>query len=245
MPQYAPDLTDYLAKIGEDKPTDALKDPELLQRALSKEAPIALVGKVAQALEDVDQHPAVTSLSEYERGRVMSALGRKQDSVTLYRQALESCTDPEARGQILVNLANDVDTPTEKEQLLRQAVEEGYNEALVHLGMFLDHNGHTKEALQLLLDSVRKGVGLGIPTIGQIYYKTKRGQELKTALAEVLALAQEAGIEDAANAPFDQFDSQALARSKMTNRFPNLLAISRPIRQAIGRMLDWKEAEAR
>lgn len=257
MPSYEKDLIDYLASTGKRSPTKALKNPVLLQRCLSGKAPMALVAKVANALReqlynivgielnpsrmDVANHPAVTGLSNYEKGRVMSALDRKEDSVPLYKQALETCTDPETRGLILVNLANDVAAPKEKEQLFRQAIQEGYTEALVHLGMFLEHSGRTEEALKSLLESVQEGVSLGLPVIGRILLETKSGKELESAIAEVIALAQKAGIEDPANAPFDQLDAQTLARSK-EGHLPNLLAMGRIARRKNRRMLDLESA---
>lgn len=224
MPKYAPDLTEYLASICEDAPTEALANPDLLRRALSVDAPIGLVAKVAEALENIDTNPVVGALTLYERGRIMSALGRREESILLYKLALESCTDPKRRGQILVNLANDVESPEEKLQLLRQAVDEGDNEALAHLGMFLNQIGQTEMALNILLASVRKGVSLGIPLIGEMYFKTKSGEELVAALHELYDMAKAAGIEDPVEAPFQQWGSQTVAQSSKTGRIINILA---------------------
>lgn len=238
MPEFAPDLTEYLAEIGEDKPTKALEDPELLRRSLSSEAPPVLVGKVAQALGgDIDRYLASVEFTAYERGRVMSVLGRKEHAVDLYRQVLESSQDSEVRGFALINMANDVGSPGEREKLLWQAVDEGNAEAVVHLAMFLDKNGNTEAALCLLMDGVRRGVDIAIPVIGQIYCGTKSGERLDAAMTELLIVAEKAGIEDVTVAPFDKVDSQSIARSRETGRCPNLLAHGRAMRGIIGRVL--------
>lgn len=236
MPKYAPDLTDYLTKLGEGQPTEALEGPELLRRSLSSEAPITLVGRVAQALENVDEHPVIADLSGYEHGRVLRALGRKEEAVEAYRAALETCTDRETRWCIMMNLANDVDSDEERETLLGTAILEGSTEALAHMGLLLDQSGETETAEEFLLEAIRKGVGLALPLLGQIYMRTKKGDHLRSALEELMELAQSAGIEDAGDAPFDQLDNQTLVRTP-DGVLHNLLAKTRPMREMVARSL--------
>jgi len=232
MPKYAQDLTDYLANIGDQEPTEALGDIDLLSRSLSMVSPLALVGKVAEALEDVDNHPAVITLSLYEKGRVMSALDRRKESVVFYREALEICKDPDLRGFILINLAVDVPDRKEAENILRQAIEEGHNEALVHLGNLLYRRGETEEAIELLLQSICNGVSLGLPILGEIYALTKEGDDLEDALWDMITLAKAAGIEDPVHKPFEQLDAQTFGRAK-DGSVINLISKSQPIRDII------------
>ncbi len=236
MPKYAEDLTAYLEKIGENPPTAALEDPALLKRALSQESPISLVAKVAEQLEDVDNHPAITELTAYERGRIMSTLGRKEDAIALYKEALETCEDPELKGLISVNLSNDLDgsDPTQREELYRSAMECGNDEVRANFGMFLHQNGRTQEAIAILIEGIKKGVEFCMPVLGQIYVQTMKGEDLDKAMLEIITLAQKAGIKDPANAGFDQLDYQTLARSKDGKTF-NIFAVLGPLRRATDR----------
>ena len=213
MPQYAPDLTAYLYQFESRKPTAVLQDPVLLQRALSKESPIGLVASVAKSLENKEEHPAITALSTYEKGRVMSATGQHEDATRLYKEALAACTDPQIRGQILVNLAGDATSATEKIGFLQQAIKEGHDEAYAHLGIFYHTSGDANLAMSFLLTSVEKGVTIGIPTISELICRTKRGNELETAFTELMAKAHQAGIEDPIDAPFIEEDLQNIPRS--------------------------------
>lgn len=222
MPEYAPDLTDYAATIGHILPEEAAEDKAFLRRCLSKESPISLVGLVAHALKDADKHPVLEELSLFERGRVMTALGRARDAEQFYRDALESA-DPETRKLILVNLANEVQSPEEKESLLRQAISEGYDEALVHLGLFLFQQGKTAEAEHILLESVRKGVNMGISLLVRIYYETKERGEFASAIIELFTAAQEAGISDM-DLSFARLLEQALVTDEESGQPVNALA---------------------
>ena len=237
MPEYAKDLMDYLERIGEDKPTKALNNPVMLRRALSKESPIALVGIVAQSLEDAANHPAVKELTEFERARVMSTLGRKSDAIALYKSAFKSSSDSVTRGVILINQANDEDDPCKREELLRKAIdEEKYNEALVHLGLFLEQNGRVDEAIQVLKESIKRGIILGIPVLGMLYYRiSKNPEEDEEINLELIELARQGGIEDDFDFPFDKFDSQTILRS-VDGKVLNMLGLSKPVREKLSKV---------
>ena len=233
MPKYAEDLIAYLERIEQGPPTAALEDPDLLKRALSQKSPISLVAKIAEHLEDVDTHPVIAELTAYERGRIMSALGRKEDAIALYKEAIETCEDPELIGLISVNLSNDLtgSDPVKREELLRSAIDLGNDEAMVNLGMFLFQNNRTQEAVAILIEGLKKGVELCIPNLGQIYMQTMEGEELDKAMIEIITLAQKAGIKDPVNAGFEQLDYQALAQTKDGKSF-NIAAVLGPLRRA-------------
>lgn len=233
MPQYAPDLMDYLREIGDRPPTEILENPDLLRRALSNEAPFGLVSIVAQALENVDQHPVVTGLSTYERGRVMSALGRRKEAADIYRQALETCTDIKIRGLIMTNLANDVSDPKEKEALLRLAIErEHYDDALVPLGMFLYYGKEQrKEGLEVLAKGVSRGVRLGVPVMARIICATERYEDLYGALDSLInALAKKNGI----RCRVDTEIANTLDRRQMMNYRTSILNLLIELARASG-----------
>lgn len=201
MPRYAPDLIDYLMGIGDEAPTKILRDLALLRRSLSRESPMGLVAKVARSLEETlgnaNSHPTITELSAYERGRIMSALGHKEKAADMYRKALETCKDPETRGMILVNLANDTDDPKEKEALLRRAIDqEHYYEALAHLGMLLERTGRGEEAFEALLESVSRGISLGIPMLATIVYKMNEREEFNAVFNALMRALTNDGAQD-------------------------------------------------
>lgn len=197
----------YLEEVGEEKPTKALEDPVLLRRCLSQESPPALVAIVARNAETerIDTG-IIDTLSDFEQGRIHSVLGDKKGALTLYRTALATCSNPATRGLILINLAQDTPDPAEQEELLEQAIDGGCDEAFVHLGMLLDKQGRTGEAIECLETSVKKGIGFGVTMLAAIHCVTKKGDDLAAALAGLVELARAAGIEDAltANAPTEQ-----------------------------------------
>lgn len=234
MPQYAPDLVDYLEELGEDGvPTKALSDPALLQRCLSREAPIVLVGRVAAGLEDVDSHPDIHALSTYERGRVMSALDRREDAVALYEEALAEDSDDETRGYLLVNLGNEVESPY-KEALFHLAIAEGHHQAFLSLGMFFWKQGSNDRAIQALTEGVRSGVAECVPLLGEIFVRVYGNDSdgLGRALTVLYALARESGIPDVVETPFDQFATRLLVRPDAGEKPLNVVALQRPLLRA-------------
>jgi hypothetical protein len=234
MPKYAPDLTEYITKMNDGTPDNSIKDPEFLRRCLSAEAPMVLVGKVADTIEDIDSSPIIAELSKYEQGRVMSALYRREDSVRLYKQALEDCEDPETRGYILCNMATDTPDKKVAEALLRQAVEEGHKEACVHLGLFLHRNKRNDEAISYLEQGIQAGVALGVPILGEIYMLTLNGDQQTLAAANLIEMALKAGIESPEDGAFGQLEAQSYVRTKSGSVF-NILGKMAPIRAAIAK----------
>lgn len=201
MPNYAPDLVNYLVELGDEVPTQALEDPEMLRRALSSESPISLVGLVAQELKDVDGLPVVQGLSTYERARVMTALGRKEDAKVLYLEVLDSA-DRELRGSVLLNLAGMTLDKDERKRLLEEAVDAGNMEALVVLGRDMLAQGNVEEGISILFYSIRERVLHAIPFIIDYYMHIFPSDVFERNVLGLVDLARIHGLGDISEAPF-------------------------------------------
>ena len=75
---YAPDLIDYYAELGDKKPESVLADPEFTRRALSEISPSALVGAVAREIAPENIDSTIENLSKFERARVLMILGEEE-----------------------------------------------------------------------------------------------------------------------------------------------------------------------
>jgi tetratricopeptide (TPR) repeat protein len=198
MPEYAEDLVTYLHEVGEQPPTKMLEDPELTRRALSAESPITLVAKVAEAIEDVDTHPAITTLSDYEKGRVLGVLGRVEEAEELYDNVLQTSEDSNLRGRTLMNKAvHYLQTdPEEAKKLLKKALEdENFKEARITLATLYFRMGKAKKAEECLIKGIKKGESLCIPVLTDLFAETvKTEPELAQIFAQVYQLALQSGI---------------------------------------------------
>jgi len=198
MPKYAEDLVTYLHEVGEQPPTKILEDPELTRRALSAESPITLVAKVAEAIKDVDTHPAIATLSDYEKGRVLDVLGRAEEAGELYDNVLQTSEDSVLRGRTLMNKAVSYckTDPEEAKRLLKKALEdENFKEARITLATLYFRMGKSKKAEECLIKGIKKGESLCIPVLTDLYTETVgTDPELGKAYARVYELALISGI---------------------------------------------------
>jgi len=245
MPEYAQDLVTYLHEVGEQPPTKILDDPELTQRALSAESPITLVAKVVETISDVDTHPAIMALSDYERGRILWVLGRAEEAEVLFDKALETSEDNELSGRVLTNKAYcyfNTD-PEKAKALLKQALEEkNYKEARLTLASLYKNMGKIQKAIECLVKGIEKGEALCIPSLVNIYCQTlKTGPELSQLISQVLMLAIKSGItKEEAEASFNQTGVMMFLKSG--DKVLNLPALLKSHIDAVFRNIEFEEA---
>lgn len=245
MPEYAQDLVDYLHEVGEQSPTKILEDPDLTQRALSAESPITLVAKVAEAIKDVDTHPAIMSLSDYEKGRVFGVLGRVDEAEALYDKVLETSEDPELRGKALMNQSCCYfhTDPTKARELLKRALEEeNYKAARLNLASIYREMGKAQKAIECLVKGVKKGEAICIPSLVVLCCETIKSEtEWAPFIQQVLLLAIKSGITvEEAEASFEQ--SNMMMFLKPGGKVLNLPALLRVHADAAFQSIEFREA---
>ena len=245
MPEYAQDLVDYLHEVGEQSPTKILEDPELTQRALSAESPITLVAKVAETISDVDTHPAIMALSDYERGRIFGVLGRVDEAEVLYDKVLETSDDNELRGKALMNKAYHyfyTDPEKAKDLTKRALEEENYKAARINLASVYRKQGKTQKAVECLEKGIKKGEAICIPSLVTIHSKTVKSEsELSQLISQVFMLAMKSGItKEEAVASFDQ--SNVMMLLKPGDKVLNLPALLKVRADAAFQSIEFNEA---
>jgi tetratricopeptide (TPR) repeat protein len=233
-PEYAQDLLDYTERLGENTPDEALQDPNFKKRALSREAPMVLVYRVASAVENVDTDPTVQSLTDFERARVLLALDRKKEAYDLYERAYEESGDTEIRALSLLGMSNSISNFGESETLIIRAIEEeGYLDGHVYWATLYFNEKRYDETVDILKTGIRQGNVLSVGMLVYVYAEIYGEDciEFESLLLEAARLAVDSGIENWWDEPFRQFNQQFFPRTK-DGKVVNYVAVMEPLRKA-------------
>jgi|GEM_PF-6742997 len=243
-PKYAPDLLDYAERLGQDdKPYRALQEPDFKRRALSREAPTALVYRVANAVEDIDSDPTVQSLSNFERARILFALGRTEEAYELYKMAYEESDDSEIGGLSLLGMSNTAHGFKERERLIKQAIDdEGYLDGYVYWAALYSNEKQFDKAIEILKTGIGEGNVLCVGMLAYVYVSVceRNPAELEGYLMDMVKFAKAAGIENWWDEPFRQFNQQFFAKTK-DGKVVNFLAVMEPLRRAFDFIYNQRE----
>jgi len=235
-PQYAPDLLEYTERLGQDdKPYRALNEPDFKKRALSREAPMVLVYRVASAMENVNTDPTVQSLTDFERARVLLALDRKKEAHEFYKKACEESDDSETRALSLIGMSNTISNFGESETLIIRAIEEeGYLDGYVYWATLYFNEKRYDETVDILKTGIRQGNVLCMGMLVHVYagIHGKAPTKFESLLSDAARLAIASGIKDWWDEPFRQFNQQFFPRTK-DGKVVNYVAVMEPLRKAL------------
>lgn len=166
---YAPDLLDYMVKIGDEKPDEVLADPDFTKRALSEQSPIGLVRIVAKEIAPESLKGVIEGLTAFERSRIFLALGQNDEAISISAQILADSKDKGIQGRVLANLGVLHHGEPNFQEYYKLAIKEGYKGAYGQWASAIFQSGDKNEAIKIATLGLNNGDSLSFAILMNHY----------------------------------------------------------------------------